>query len=65
MNRVKMVLAILAAVIVTIIIFQNIETVPVELLIWTISLSKAILLAIVLLVGFLLGMYMSRRWRRK
>ena len=65
MNRVKLVLAILATVVVTVIIFQNIEPVPVQLLIWKVSLSKAILLGLMVFFGFALGVFTARRPRRR
>jgi uncharacterized integral membrane protein len=48
-----------------IVIFQNTEVVKIRLLFWTLSMSRIILLLFSLLVGFVVGVYVMWRGKRR
>jgi len=52
---VKFILGIIIGILALIFIFQNMQTVDVSFLAWTITMSRALMLLIILLIGFILG----------
>jgi len=52
---VKFILGVVFSIIAIIFIIQNIQTVDVTFLAWTITMSRALMLLIILLIGFILG----------
>jgi len=52
---VKFILGIIIGILALIFIFQNMQTVDVTFLAWTITMSRALMLLIILLIGFILG----------
>ena len=63
--RIRIVIAIVVAVLVIIVVLQNTQTVETKLLFVTITMPRAVLLVVTLLVGFALGLitatWLSRR----
>jgi len=51
----KFILGIIIGIVALIFIFQNMQTVDVTFLAWTITMSRALMLLIILLIGFILG----------
>lgn len=48
-----------------IILFQNLNTYPIQLLFWEFNISRIILFPIILLFGILIGFIMGRKKRNK
>ena len=61
MNQGKKWLTRIIVVMVLIIVFQNMDPAPVELLFWNVNMPLAPLLAIIALCGFIVGWAMKRR----
>lgn len=63
----RFILGIVFAILALIFIFQNIENVSVTFLAWTITTSRAVILLLILAIGFLVGWAVGSigRWRRK
>jgi len=63
---VRFILGIIFSILAVIFIVQNIQTVDVTFLAWTITMSRALMLLIILLIGFILGWAVGgigrRRW---
>ena len=59
MTRVKIILAGVLAVIALVLLVQNSEPVEASLLVMTVTMSKSLLLLIMLGVGFLIGMLVT------
>jgi len=57
----KFVFIFILTVFALIIAFQNTEVVSFQLFFWTISMSRILMMAAFLLVGFLVGLLVSRR----
>ena len=64
MNRTKLVLIAVAAVLALILIVQNTEDVQTRVLFWTVALPRAVLLLVTLLLGFAIGVLAGQRVRR-
>lgn len=47
-----------------IICIQNVETIPLHFLFWSMNISKLLLLLITLIVGILVGMIIPGMWRK-
>jgi len=62
---VKFVLGIVFGILALIFIFQNMQTVDVTFLAWTITMSRALMLLIILLIGFILGWAVAGIGRRR
>jgi lipopolysaccharide assembly protein A len=63
-SKVQLVIAAVLATMAVIILFQNVEPVPVKLLFVTVTMPRAALLAVTLLAGFTLGVLFSLRGRK-
>ncbi len=64
-NKIKIAVAAVVAVLAIIVIFQNTEVVETRLLFITVSMPRALLLIVTLLLGVLLGLMTAIRIRRK
>lgn len=64
-NKIKLAVAAVVAILVIIVIFQNTEIVQTRLLFITVSMPRALLLIVTLLLGVLLGLMTAVRIRRK
>ena len=68
-SRARIIIAIVVAVLVIIVVLQNTQTVETKLLLVTITMPRAVLLFVTLLVGFALGLitatWLSRRQPKK
>lgn len=64
---VRFILGIVFGILALIFIFQNMENVSVTFLAWTITTSRAVILLVILAVGFIVGWAVGSigRWRRK
>ena len=56
MSRVKMISAIVVALLIIIVVLQNTQAVETKLLIITVTMPRAVLLFVTLLVGFVAGL---------
>lgn len=65
MKQVKLILAIVLAVLGTVIILQNTASVETELLFVTVTMPRAVLLFVTLIIGFLSGVLVSLIFARK
>lgn len=69
MHRFKMILLVIVIFCLCVIVFRNMETIDVELVVTTVSMPLAALIAATLFIGFLLGffgrtMLNVRKWRK-
>lgn len=69
MHRLKMILLVIVVFCLAVIVLRNMETIDVELVITTVSMPLAALIAATLLIGFLLGFFGRtllnvRKWRK-
>jgi len=64
MNRVRTWLLAIVAVLVLIVALQNTESVETRILLMTVSMPRAVLLFVTLLIGFVLGL-VAASWRRR
>ncbi len=64
-NKIKIAAAAVVAILAIIVIFQNTEVVETRLLFITVSMPRALLLIVTLLLGVLLGLMTAVRIRRK
>lgn len=64
MNRVRIWLLAIVAVLVLIVVLQNTESVETRILFMTVSMPRAVLLFVTLLIGFVLGL-VAASWRRR
>jgi len=65
-TRIKLIVAGVVAILATIVMFQNTEEVSTQILFWQFTLPRALLLVVMLVVGFLLGLLaMTIRHRRQ
>jgi uncharacterized integral membrane protein len=62
---VKFILGIVFGILALIFIFQNMQMVDVTFLAWTITTSRALMLLIILIVGFILGWAVGGIGRRR
>lgn len=62
-SKAKWALILLLAVFLLIVAFQNLEVVQVRVLLWPFELTKAVLLAITTLIGFLMGFFARTLWQ--
>ena len=60
MARIKSIAVILLAVIVLIVVVQNVETVTLRFLFWRLTLSRIVLLPLLFAAGFLTGSLVAR-----
>ena len=47
-----------------IVCIQNVETIPLHFLFWSMNISKLLLLLITLIIGILVGMIIPGMWRK-
>lgn len=64
MRRTKIWLTVIVTILVAIVILQNTETVQTDLLFVKVSLPRALLLLVAILVGFVIGLVMGGRIRK-
>jgi len=57
----KFIIILILAVLALIFVLQNSEVVTINLFIWTIAMSRIILIASLLLIGFLIGFLLARK----
>jgi len=57
----KHIIILILAVLALIFVLQNSEVVTINLFIWTIAMSRIILIASLLLIGFLIGFLLARK----
>ena len=57
--KIKMAISLFLAILAFIFIFQNIETVEVKFLVWSVPMSRALLVVIMLGIGMILGWLIS------
>ena len=62
---VRFILGIIFSILAIIFIVQNIQTVDVTFLAWTITMSRALMLLIILLIGFIMGWAVGGISRRR
>jgi uncharacterized integral membrane protein len=64
---IRFILGIVFGILALIFIFQNMENVDVTFLAWTITTSRAVILLIILAIGFIVGWAVGSigRWRRR
>ena len=65
MDKAKLIIALVVAIITLIIILQNTAVVETKLLFVTVSMPLVVLLFMTLLIGFILGVLGSISWRKK
>jgi len=63
--KIRLALVAIAVVIVLIVIFQNLEPVPAQILFFSRPVSLALLLFVAVMIGFLLGLVTSGRIARR
>ncbi len=61
MKRVKLIVALVLAVLLIIIIFQNTETVETRILFFKIGMPRFLLLLVAMLIGFAIGLVAAER----
>ena len=64
-NKIKLVVLIVVVVLAVIIFFQNTETVETRILLLTVKMSRALLLMLTFLLGFLTGVLLTTNVLRK
>ena len=57
----KFIIILILAVLALIFVLQNSEVVTINLFIWTIAMSRIIMIASLLLIGFLIGFLLARK----
>lgn len=60
MSKPRIVLAIVLALLVTILVFQNTEVVTVAFLLWKFEMSRVILILLAVMTGFICGYLVAR-----
>lgn len=61
--RIKIAVAAVLLVLVTIFAVQNSQIVEIKLLFWTVEISRALLIYLMLIVGMVIGWFMRAIWR--
>ncbi|MGB2984301.1 MAG: LapA family protein [Phycisphaerae bacterium] len=64
-SRARIIIAIVAAILVIIVVLQNTQTVETKLLFVTLTMPRAVLLFVTLLVGFALGLITATWFSRR
>lgn len=64
MHRLRVVLIAVVGALMLIVVLQNMETVETDILFFTISMPRAVLLALTALGGFVVGLLVALRQRR-
>lgn len=65
MGRIKLLVALILAVLCIILVVQNTETVETRILFATVSMPRALLLVLTTLVGFVVGLLVAWGWSKK
>ncbi|KPL15130.1 hypothetical protein AMJ74_02095 [candidate division WOR_3 bacterium SM1_77] len=63
--KVKSIVIIILAIIALILIVQNTEVVPIQLLLWRIWMSRIVLIVLMLAIGFGIGFVLAKATRKK
>ncbi|MBU0534500.1 MAG: DUF1049 domain-containing protein [Candidatus Omnitrophica bacterium] len=58
----KVIFALVLAGLFLILLIQNTQVVDVKLFFWTISMSRIILLPLMILIGFIIGFFVGRKY---
>lgn len=58
--KVKTILILVLAVLALVIIVQNTEVVPIQILLWQLLMSRIILILLLLVIGFAIGFILAR-----
>ena len=61
----KAIFLLICGVLLLIILLQNTQVVSIRLLFWKISMSRIIFLPLVTLIGFVIGYFIGRTYRKK
>lgn len=61
--RVKIAIAAVLLVLVTVFAAQNSQVVEIRLLMWTVEISRALLIYLMLVIGMVIGWFMRAIWR--
>ena len=64
-SRARIIIAVVVAILVIIVVLQNTQTVETKLLLVTITMPRAVLLFVTLLVGFALGLITATWFSRR
>jgi uncharacterized integral membrane protein len=62
MNKTKLIIAAVLVVLILIVIFQNLDAMVVRFLFWSGSLPAALMLVIILAIGFVVGALAATLW---
>jgi len=65
MDKAKLIVALILAVLTVVVVLQNTEAVSTKLLFVTVTMPRVLLLFLVLAVGFVLGIIASLSWTKK
>ncbi|MCF7858395.1 MAG: hypothetical protein K9N07_03610 [Candidatus Cloacimonetes bacterium] len=63
--KIKTVLILFILLVFLIILFQNLEVVPIQLLFWKIQIARVILLPLTLILGMLIGYLITKSKKKK
>ncbi len=64
-HKIKAIGSVLLALVVLVVIFQNMQQVSTRILVWTINMPRAALLLIAILIGFVLGQLFTINLKRR
>ncbi len=65
MDKTKLIVALLVAILTLIVVLQNTEAVQTRLLFVTVTMPRVLLLFLMLVIGFILGVVGSLYWTKK
>jgi len=65
MKKVKLVAIVIASVVALIVVLQNTEVTPARILFWDLPMSRALLLILTFVLGFVVGVLVAGNFLRK
>jgi uncharacterized integral membrane protein len=65
MKKVKLVAIVIASVVALIVVLQNTEVTPARILFWDLPMSRALLLILTFVLGFVVGVLVASNFLRK
>ena len=65
MKKVKLVAIVVASVVALIVVLQNTEVTPARILFWDLPMSRALLLILTFVLGFVVGVLVASNFLRK
>ena len=65
MNKTKLIIAVILAMLILLLIFQNLDACGIRFLFWSGSLPRALMLFIALAIGFVIGLLVAPMWGKK